>query len=169
MFSVMSHESILLTDLISDCSGFQLRSWFAVRGRQSHPSPRRSRPSCDGVAAVAASEEKVARYIFQVGNWQLHRYRLYNWKSRVSGEMKAIEKPISVVKADGIRATKIGCRPRWIQCYYCKNVIWPSARFSQSFYCARSFFSESMVRWTWSFIQCIGETVLLHLTQRRDF
>ena len=49
---------LLLTDLISDCSGFQFRSWFAVRGRQGYPSPRRS---------CSSSPRKRLRVIFP--NW----------------------------------------------------------------------------------------------------
>jgi hypothetical protein len=39
---IMSHEFFLLTDLISDCSDFQSRNWFAVCGCQGHPSLGRS-------------------------------------------------------------------------------------------------------------------------------
>ena len=48
---------LLLTDLTSDCPGFQFRSWFAVCGCQGYPS-RLLHPD----PVIAASEEKVARY-----------------------------------------------------------------------------------------------------------
>jgi acyl transferase domain-containing protein len=62
-----------------------------------------------GMAAVAASEEKVARYISKLDIDSRVAIAVYNGPEShvVSGEMKAIEKLISVVKADGIRATKL--------------------------------------------------------------
>lgn len=62
-----------------------------------------------GMAAVAASEEKVARYISKLGIEGRVAIAVYNGPEShvVSGEMKAIEKLISVVKADGLRATKL--------------------------------------------------------------
>ena len=62
-----------------------------------------------GMAAVAASEEKVARYISKLDIDGRVAIAVYNGpESHVaSGELKAIEKLISVVKADGLRATKL--------------------------------------------------------------
>ena len=62
-----------------------------------------------GMAAVAASEEKVARYISKLDIDGRVAIAVYNGPEShvVSGELKAIEKLISVVKADGIRATKL--------------------------------------------------------------
>ena len=62
-----------------------------------------------GMAAVAASEEKVARYISKLDIDSRVAIAVYNGPEShvVSGELKAIEKLISVVKADGIRATKL--------------------------------------------------------------
>jgi acyl transferase domain-containing protein len=61
-----------------------------------------------GMAAVAASE-KVARYISKLDIDGRVAIAVYNGpESHVaSGELKAIEKLISVVKADGLRATKL--------------------------------------------------------------
>ena len=58
---------------------------------------------------VAASEEKVARYISKLDIDGRVAIAVYNGPEShvVSGELKAIEKLISVVKADGIRATKL--------------------------------------------------------------
>ena len=62
-----------------------------------------------GMAAVAASEEKVARYISKLEIDSRVAIAVYNGPEShvVSGELKAIEKLISVVKTDGIRATKL--------------------------------------------------------------
>lgn len=62
-----------------------------------------------GMAAVAASEDKVARYISKLDIDSRVAIAVYNGPEShvVSGEMKAIEKLISAVKADGLRATKL--------------------------------------------------------------
>ena len=62
-----------------------------------------------GMAAVAASEEKVAYYISKLGIEGRVAIAVYNGpESHIpSGEMKAIKKLISVVKADGLQATKL--------------------------------------------------------------
>ena len=62
-----------------------------------------------GMAAVAASEDKVARYISKLDLNGRIAIAVYNGPEShvISGEMKAIEKLISAVKADGLRATKL--------------------------------------------------------------
>ena len=62
-----------------------------------------------GMAAVAASEEKVARYISKLDIDGRVAIAVYNGPEShvVSGELKAVEKLISAVKADGLRATKL--------------------------------------------------------------
>jgi acyl transferase domain-containing protein len=62
-----------------------------------------------GIAVVAASEEKVTRYISKLDIDSRVAIVVNNGPEShvVSGEMKAIEKLISTVKADGIRATKL--------------------------------------------------------------
>lgn len=71
-----------------------------LRANPAHPG---------GMAAVAASEEKVARYISKLDIDGRVAIAVYNGPEShvVSGEMKAIEKLISAVKADGLRATKL--------------------------------------------------------------
>ena len=61
------------------------------------------------MAAVAASEEKAARYISKLDIDSRAAIAVYNGPEShmVSGEMKAVEKLIFVVKADGIRATEL--------------------------------------------------------------
>ena len=71
-----------------------------LRANPAHPG---------GMAAVAASEEKVAQYISKLNIDDCVAIAVYNGPEShvVSGEMKAVEKLISAVKADGLRATKL--------------------------------------------------------------
>jgi acyl transferase domain-containing protein len=92
--------------VIARAFSFQVGLQFVVvratllRANPAHPG---------GMAAVAASEEKVARYISKLDIDGRVAIAVYNGPEShvVSGELKAIEKLISVVKADGIRATKL--------------------------------------------------------------
>ena len=61
------------------------------------------------MAAVAASEEKVARYISKSDIDGRVAIAVFNGPEShiVFGELKAVEKLISAVKADGLRATKL--------------------------------------------------------------
>lgn len=61
----MSQDLFFLTDIISDCSGFQFRSWFAVRGSPPRATLLRADPAHHGGMAAVAASEKVARYIFK--------------------------------------------------------------------------------------------------------
>lgn len=73
----------LLIDSISDCSGFQFRGWFAVRGCQGHPSPRQSCPPWRYGCCRSVGRESCKIYI-QVGYRRSCRYRCLQWprKSR---------------------------------------------------------------------------------------
>jgi acyl transferase domain-containing protein len=62
-----------------------------------------------GMAAIAASEDKVACYISKLDIDSCVAIAVYNGSEShvVSGEMKAVEKLISAVKVDGLWATKL--------------------------------------------------------------
>ncbi|KDR66936.1 hypothetical protein GALMADRAFT_232327 [Galerina marginata CBS 339.88] len=62
-----------------------------------------------GMVAVAASEERVARYIESLGLKDRVAIAVYNGPDAhvVSGELKAVEKLMATVKRDGLRATKL--------------------------------------------------------------
>jgi acyl transferase domain-containing protein len=61
------------------------------------------------MAAIAAAEDVVARYITEMGLQQQLSIAVYNAADSnvVSGDLKAIEKLMAAVKRDGMRATKL--------------------------------------------------------------
>ena len=62
-----------------------------------------------GMAAIAASEAVVNRYISEMGLQNRVSIAVYNATDNnvISGDMKAIENMMAAVKRDGIRATKL--------------------------------------------------------------
>jgi len=61
------------------------------------------------MAAIAATEDVVARYIAEMGLQHEISIAVYNAADNnvVSGDLKAIEKLMAAVKRDGMRATKL--------------------------------------------------------------
>ncbi|KAF8811343.1 ketoacyl-synt-domain-containing protein [Phlegmacium glaucopus] len=105
--AVMGHSlGEIAAAVIARAFSFEVGLQFVVvratllRADPAHPG---------GMAAVAAPEEKVARYISKLDLEGRVAIAVYNGPEShvVSGEMKAIEKLISAVKADGLRATKL--------------------------------------------------------------
>ena len=107
--SPLNFEGLLLIDLTSDCPGFQFRGWFAfvvvrailLRANPAHPE--------GAMAAVAASEEKVATstVYFQVVIWILAVVAIAVCSDPeshvISGEMKAIVNKLSKRMGFGLR------------------------------------------------------------------
>lgn len=62
-----------------------------------------------GMAAIAATEAVVTRYISEMGLQDQVSIAVYNATDNnvISGDMKAIEKLMAAVKRDGMRATKL--------------------------------------------------------------
>jgi malonyl CoA-acyl carrier protein transacylase len=91
------------------------------------------------MAAIAATEDVVAKYIAEMGLQHQLSIAVYNAADNnvVSGDLKAIEKLMAAVKRDGMRATKLAVAQG-------KHLIFKSGklltllRFPQSFYCPRS-------------------------------
>jgi len=61
------------------------------------------------MAAIAATEDVVAKYIAEMGLQHEISIAVYNAVDNnvVSGDLKAVEKLMAAVKRDGMRATKL--------------------------------------------------------------
>ncbi|KAF8151526.1 hypothetical protein B0H34DRAFT_132545 [Crassisporium funariophilum] len=105
--AVMGHSlGEIAAAVIARAFSFEVGLQFVVvRAQLLRADPKRP----GGMAAVAASEEKVAHYISKLGINDRVAIAVYNGPEAhvVSGELKAVERLISAVKSDGLRATKL--------------------------------------------------------------
>ena len=101
-----SDLTLILGSVVARAFTFEVGLQFAVvRARLLRANP--SNPA--GMAAVAASEERIDHYIDSLGLRGLLAIAVYNGAEAhvVSGNLKAIETLLVAVKRDGLRCTKL--------------------------------------------------------------
>lgn len=92
--------------MVASAFTFEVGLQFAVvRAKLLRANPANSA----GMAAIAASEERVDHYIDSLGLRDLLSIAVYNGAEAhvVSGNLKAIESLLVAVKRDGLRCTKL--------------------------------------------------------------
>ncbi|PPQ84949.1 hypothetical protein CVT25_004462 [Psilocybe cyanescens] len=105
--AVMGHSlGEIAAAVVARAFSFEVGLQFVVvRSKLLRADP--SKPA--GMAAIAAAEDKIARYIETLGLKDRVAVAVYNGTDAhvVSGELKAIEKLMAAVKRDGLRTTKL--------------------------------------------------------------
>lgn len=110
--------------------------FVVVRAKLLRADP--SRPA--GMAAIAASAERVNRYILNLGLKDRVAIAVFNGPEAhvVSGELKAVETLMATAKKDGLRGTKLNVDQGQYRDYYVCTPFKLYFRIPQSCHCLRT-------------------------------